>query len=164
VAQPTKWIAASDKTMLKQILNFVELGSLVIGVLAVYFAVRNNTRQLGAQIFLAYSDRVWTIRRAAIFDTRNSETFAAAVFLVFELFELKRRGYVSRSIWSIWDNDIADLFRSDAFREHWAGIRPRLKNHPHFLRWVDGQLDTSRRSGSEAGTPAVPSLRLQEPE
>jgi hypothetical protein len=152
--------------MLEHILKYMAAGSLVIGVLAIYFTVRNNTHQIGAQIFLSYSDRVWTIRRAAIFDTKDSEAVTAAVFLVFELFELKRRGYVSRSIWSIWDNDIADLFRSDAFREHWIGIRPRLKNHPHFLQWVDGQLDDAGRSRSEASSQPVAqrALRLQEPD
>ena len=151
--------------MLELLLKFMTPGSLIIGGLAIYFAVQNNTRQLGAQIFLSYSDRVWTIRRAAIFDTKDPEAVTAAVFLVFELFELKRRGYVSRSIWSIWDNDIADLFRSDAFREHWVGIRPRLKNHPHFLQWVDGQLDDADRSRSEAGSQPVAQgpLRLHEP-
>jgi hypothetical protein len=152
--------------MLESLLKFVTPGSLIIGGLAIYFAVQNNTRQLGAQIFLSYSDRVWTIRRAAIFETKDPEAVTAAVFLVFELFELKRRGYVSRSIWTIWDNDIADLFRSDAFREHWLGIRPRLKNHPHFLHWVDDQLNDSGHSGSEAGAQPVTRtpLRLQEPD
>jgi hypothetical protein len=44
--------------MLEYILKFGAAGSLLIGVLAIYFAVRNNTFQLGAQIFLSYSDRV----------------------------------------------------------------------------------------------------------
>jgi len=55
------------------------------------------------------------IRSAAIFETKDPQAVTAAVFLIFELFELKRRGYVSRKIWTIWDSDIVDLFRSEAF-------------------------------------------------
>jgi hypothetical protein len=148
--------------MLDNVLKFGAIGSLIISALAIYFAVRSNTFQLGAHIFLSYSDRVWTIRKAAIFETKDSEAVAAAIFLVFELFELKRRGYVSRSIWTIWDNDIADLFGNDAFREQWITIRPRLKNHPHFLQWVDSQVDPERQAPKS--WPGVGgSLRLREP-
>jgi hypothetical protein len=64
-----------------------------------------------------------------------------ATFLIFELYELRRRGYVSSSIWTIWDRDIADLLRTDNFREQWGMLRTRLHNHVHFVNWVDAQLD-----------------------
>ncbi len=96
--------------------------------------------QLGAQIFLAYSDRVRMIRQSALADTGDPEGVADATFLIFDFYELKRRGYVSKAIWTIWDRDIADLLRTDHFRKHWDSTRPRFQNHPHFLKWVEAHL------------------------
>jgi hypothetical protein len=127
-------------SMLEYLLKFIAVGSFAIGVVAVYFTVHNNTRQLNAQIFLAYSDRVRAIRALTANHAVSPGDTAATMFLIFEFFELKRRGFVARSTWSIWDQDIIDLLRSEAFRAQWDEIRPRFKNHPHFLQWVDGHV------------------------
>src|SRR5258708_8157373 len=126
--------------MLEFILKFAAIASLAITAIATYITVRNNTRQLGAQIFLAYSDRVGEIRQSASAHAGDPEGVAVATFLIFDFYELKRRGYVSRAIWSIWDRDIADLLRTDHFRKHWDNTRARFQNHPHFLKWVEAQL------------------------
>ena len=128
-------------TMLQHLLSFVTLVSVCIAGIATYITVRHNGRQLGAQIFLAYSDRVRELRKAAALDVRDIDVIINATFLIFELYELRRRGYVSSSIWSIWDRDIADLLRTDYFRAQWGMLRPRLHNHAHFVNWVDAQLE-----------------------
>jgi hypothetical protein len=119
------------------LLKFVEFGSLAIAAAAVYITIRNNTRQLNAQIFLAYSNRVQAIRGMTTNNVVNREDAAAILFLIFEFYELKRRRFVASAIWSIWDHDMSDLLCSESFQKQWPEIRPRFKNHPHFLRWVD---------------------------
>ena len=95
--------------MIENILRLVAVGSLLIGVTAIYITIRSNTRQVGAQIFLAYSDRICAIRRSITLDSSEPDAAATAMYLIFEFYELKRRGYVSGAIWSIWDADMADL-------------------------------------------------------
>jgi hypothetical protein len=132
--------------MLEHILRFVTVASVGIAVIATYISVRHNTRQLGAQIFLAYSDRVRAIRESAALTTDDFELTLNATFLIFELYELRRRGYVSRAIWSIWDRDIGDLLRTDNFQKQWKTLSARLRNHVHFVNWVNGQLSDIRGS------------------
>jgi hypothetical protein len=132
--------------MFRQLLSLVTLGSVCIAAIATYITVRHNSQQLGAQIFLAYSGRVREIRQAAALETRDIEVTLSAIFLIFELYELRRRGYVSNAIWSIWDRDIADLLREDDFRAQWDTLRVRLRNHVHFIKWVDDQLEDIRSS------------------
>ena len=127
--------------MLDHLLSFVTVVSVCIAALATYITVRNNNRQLGAQIFLAYSNRVREIRQAAVLNTRDLEVTLSATFLIFELYELRRRGYVSKAIWTIWDRDIGDLLRTDNFKAQWEMLRVRLRNHVHFVDWVDSQLE-----------------------
>jgi hypothetical protein len=137
--------------MLEHLVNYVTLGSVCVAALAAYIAVRNNSRQLGAQIFLSYSNRVREIRESIALNTDSFEAHVAATFLIFELFELKQRGYVESRIWTIWDQDIGELLRRDAFRAHWPRIRPRLQHHSHFVTWVGAQLDDNVVSHEAAG-------------
>jgi hypothetical protein len=130
--------------MLDHLLSFVTVVSVCIAALATYITVRNNNRQLGAQIFLAYSNRVREIRQAAVLNTRDLEVTLSATFLIFELYELRRRGYVSKAILTIWDRDIGDLLRTDNFKAQWETLRVRLRNHVHFVGWVDSQLEDIR--------------------
>jgi hypothetical protein len=134
--------------MIEHLLSFVTVGSVCIAALATYITVRNNNRQLGAQIFLAYSNRVREIRQAAVLNTPDIEVTLSATFLIFELYELRRRGYVSSAIWSIWDRDIGDLLRTDNFQAQWETLRDRLRNHVrshgHFC--VKGSGSTFHRS------------------
>jgi hypothetical protein len=132
--------------MLQQFLSFVTLGSVCIAATATYITVRHNSRQLGAQIFLAYSGRVRELRQAAALGSHDIEVTLSATFLIFELYELRRRGYVSSAIWSIWDRDIIDLLRTDHFREQWQTLGIRLRNHVHFIKWVNGQLEDIQSS------------------
>ena len=132
--------------MLQQLIGFVTLGSVCIAAIATYITVRHNSQQLGAQIFLAYSGRVRELRQANALETRDIDVTLTATFLIFELYELRRRGYVSNAIWSIWDRDIVDLLQTDEFRAQWVTLRTRLRNHVHFIKWVNDKLEDIQSS------------------
>jgi hypothetical protein len=142
--------------MLEHLLKLAAIGPLAIGMLAIYFTVRNNMLQLSAQIFLTYSERVRAIRGLTTAHIVNPEDAEAAVFLIFEFYELKRRRFVARSIWTIWDCDIVDFISSESFRAQWSEIRPRFRNHPHFLQWVDRHVGNATRKSIPRQTAASP--------
>jgi hypothetical protein len=142
--------------MFEHLLSFITVISVCIAALATYITVRNNARQLSAQIFLAYSNRVREIRQSAAMTSIDQELTLNATFLIFELFELRRRGYVSGAIWSIWDRDVSDLFRTDDFKRHWETLRVRLRNHAHFVNWVDTQL-ANKADARDPGAKTYPS-------
>jgi hypothetical protein len=118
------------------ILKAVTFGTLLVGAIALYVAVRNNSRQLGAQIFLAYSNRIREIRIAAANEFNSPEAISAITYVIFEFHSLKRRGYVAKPIWEIWEADMCDLLNTASFIELWPQIRHRFENHRHFLAWV----------------------------
>lgn len=118
------------------VLKTITFGTLLVGACALYVAVRNNSRQLAAQIFLAYSNRVREIRSAVGNDFTKPEAILEAVYLIFEFHSLRRRGYVPTPIWQIWEADMTDLLNTPSFLQLWPSIRPRFENHPHFLTWV----------------------------
>jgi hypothetical protein len=138
--------------MLEQLLRFAAIGTLAVGAVAAYLTVRHNTFQVGTQIFLAYSDRVRRIRRAAAIEPIDPEAIVDAMFLIFDFYELKRRRFLPKAVWKILDRDIADFVRSDHFRTQWDAEKVRFRNHPHFSRWVEAQLERA-----EAATGPSPS-------
>jgi hypothetical protein len=133
------------------ILKFVTAGSIVTGVIAVYIALRNNNRQIGAQIFLAYSDRIHKLRNSLPLDAdiyqlpeaikgEAVETARRAVItsysLIFEFYSLRRHGYIADAIWTIWEDDINRLLSTPAFRQEWPRVRRSFETHRHFSEWV----------------------------
>lgn len=127
--------------MLEQLLRFAAFGTLAVGAVAAYLTVRNNTFQVGAQIFIAYSGRVRRIRRSAAVEPVDREAIVDAMFLIFDFYELKRWRFLPKAVWKILDRDIADLVRTDHFRAQWGAEKVRFRNHPHFSRWVEAQLE-----------------------
>ena len=118
------------------ILKFITIGSVLTGGIAIYIAVRNNSRQVGAQIFLAYSDRIRALRVALGDENYPPRALLEAMFLIFEFYSLRRKGYVSNAIWSIWESDITRLLNSASFQREWADISERFDTHPHFVAWI----------------------------
>ncbi len=68
------------------ILKFITIGSVLTGGIAIYIAVRNNSRQVGAQIFLAYSDRIRALRVALGDENYPPRALLEAMFLIFEFY------------------------------------------------------------------------------
>jgi hypothetical protein len=44
-------------------LKLVTIVSVLVGAVAIYIALRNDSRQIGAHIFLTYADRIHDLRR-----------------------------------------------------------------------------------------------------
>lgn len=137
--------------MFDLILRIGTFGTLLVGATAVYIAVRNNSRQLAAQIFLAYSDRVREVRSAAGNDFDRPQTILDLTYLIFEFHSLRRRGYVPDPIWQIWEADMTDLLNTPSFLKVLPEIRRRFENHSYFLSWIGERHDFQSKS------PAFPS-------
>ena len=141
--------------MLDLVLKLLTAGTVFVGAIAVYIALYNNSRQLGAQIFLTYSDRVHFIRRSLSPDVYNlafpddpqrelsdesRRAVGEATFLIFEFYELRRRGYVAERIWQVWEPNIVQLLRTSAFQWEWRRLKAEFAIHPHFVGWVSEKL------------------------
>ncbi len=133
-------------------LKLVTIVSVLVGGVAVYIALRNNSRQIGAQIFLTYSSRIHYLRETRLFDvdlhhwprqTDEAENIRhailAAYWVIFEFYSLRRYGFVANSIWKIWEADIVRLLGTPAFQTEWDVIRPHFEVHSHFTAWVNAR-------------------------
>ena len=126
------------------------MGSVAVGAAAVYTATHNHSRQLNAQIFLAYSDRLQSIRRSMRSDLLSTrvthldhspkEIPAGAVetlHIIYELFELKEQGYVKKSTWTVWCRDIDRFLNAPILHQGGDQIRLEFEGHQRFLSWLE---------------------------
>jgi len=142
--------AAEAAVVLELILRFVTLGSVMTSLIAIVVALRAHNRQLGAQVFLNYSDRIHSLRRSFLTETYLSgEALASraladeerrlvheAFYLIFEFHALRHYGYVGTSVWRIWEPDIQRLLTSPTFGREWSIMKATFQPHPHFVAWV----------------------------
>ncbi len=134
--------------MIDLLLKFFTIGSVLTSGIAIYTAVRNNSRQVGAQIFLNYSDRIRDLRVTFGDGNYSKQALLEAMFVIFEFYSLRRQGYVSNSIWNIWESDITRLLNTDSFSLEWSSIRERFDTHPHFVVWVQSRRHAEREASA----------------
>ncbi|WP_166298874.1 MULTISPECIES: hypothetical protein [unclassified Bradyrhizobium] len=137
--------------MLDHILKFMTLGTIIVGITAIYTALHTNNRRLGADIFLRYSDRISDLRRRLPTAAFHDEGAAGSIemtpderrivheviFSIFELFELKVHGFIPPGIWKIREPDIERVLSLPVFQQELAVVKLRFVKHPRFAAWLD---------------------------
>ncbi|MBW7974090.1 hypothetical protein [Bradyrhizobium sp. BR 10289] len=145
--------------MLEHILRFMTLGTVIVGMAAIYAALHTNNRRLGADIFLRYSDRVSDLRRrlpvAAFLERETAGDIELTaderravheiIHSIFELYELKVHGYFPPAIWKIREPDIERLLGLPAFQQELAGMAGRYASHPRLAAWL-GKIRRQREA------------------
>jgi hypothetical protein len=136
--------------VLDHILRFMTLGTVIVGMTAIYVALHTNNRRLGADIFLRYSDRVSDLRRrlpvsaflerGAVGDIEITAEERRAVHeiihSIFELYELKVHGYFPPAIWKIRELDIERLLSLPVFQQELVSFEGRYASHPRLTAWL----------------------------
>jgi hypothetical protein len=136
-------------------------GSVFVGAAAVFTAIRSHSRQINTQIFLAYSDRMQSIRRSArsdLLSARSADVDLSAgaeippgaletLHLIFELFELRDQGYVRASLWTVWRRDIDRFLDTPRMRQGHDQIRREFEGHEKFIAWLEARQKSSPRTG-----------------
>ncbi|MET3723529.1 hypothetical protein ABIC35_001434 [Sphingomonas trueperi] len=137
--------------MLETVLRLMTTGGVFVGMIAVYVGMRNNTRQLNAQIFLSFSDRLQTIRhmlRTELLPIWTAELppeevarilpgLLQVLHLILELYELREQGYVRPRMWKIWSRNIDRFLTCPIVRSLNDEIRLEFSGHDRFIAWIE---------------------------
>jgi hypothetical protein len=139
-------------------------GSVFVGAIAVYIAIHNSSRQLNTQIYLAYSDRLQSIRRYMRADLMSASSADSdpsdgqkippgaleTLHIIYELFELRVQGYVRTSIWNVWCRDFDRFLNAPKIRQGRDQIRQEFQGHLRFITWVEQRQDKLAAEANEA--------------
>ncbi len=161
-------LSVNGRAIVAAILKLVTLGSVITGAIAIYTAILTNNRRLAAQIFLAYTERVFDVRRALPADSyltrfnpekpmtaEERRAIHESFYLFFEFFALRQHGYIAANIWRIYEPDMEKLLRSPAFDSEWEVLRQEFASHSEFIAWVSKKRNAGLHRKDFLNSPSM---------
>src|SRR5271166_1522486 len=112
-----------------------QVGTLVIGGVGICVALLNQRRQLNAQMFIEFSGRFQDILRLfpteAWLANRNpsqplppssrelTDCTLYCIQFIADAYYLHKGGYISKSIWKLWEPEIKRTLSGPVFKREW---------------------------------------------
>jgi hypothetical protein len=140
------------------------IGTLLVGSIGIFVALRNQRRQLNAQMFIEFSGRFQQLLR--MFPTEawmanlthslpvpppSRELTECAMYcmhFVADVYYLHRGGYVSAKLWKVWEREIKRTLTGPVFRRELAAVEIEFSQDNEFISYVQSLMrDCSHEQG-----------------
>jgi len=128
-------------------------GSIAIGSLGIYVALRNQHRQLNAHTFIEFSKRFQELLRLfpteAWLANRNSskplppssqeitDCTLYAMQLIADVYRIHQAGYLANRVWKIWEKEIRKTITGPVFRREWKEVSAEFSHSADFVAYID---------------------------
>jgi hypothetical protein len=128
------------------------IGTLLIGSLGIFVALRNQRRQLNAQMFIEFSNRfqqllrtfpknAWLANHTASLPLPPSspeltECAIYCIHFVADVYYLHRGGYVSAKLWRLWEREIKRTLTGPVFQRELAAVEIEFSQDSEFLAYL----------------------------
>jgi hypothetical protein len=135
------------------LVQFSQVGTLVLGSLGIWIAMINQRRQLNAQMFITISGRfqellrlfpteAWLANRNASqpVPPRSQEITDCTLYclqLIADVYHLREGGYISNKLWSAWEREIKHILEGRIFRREWEGLEIEFSHNADFLSYIN---------------------------
>ena len=138
---------------LQIVLQAATLASLIVGFAGLINTVNNYRGQMNVQIIMKYTERYEHIldqfppdALEARFDAKllppESPQLTLCVLkylnLCSEEHYLHKHGYLSQSVWRIWEGDLKRIIGSPLLQREWSSLKREFESHPDFRDYVKG--------------------------
>ena len=128
-------------------------GTIAVGSLGIYVALRNQHRQLNAHTFIEFSKRFQELLRLFPTDAwlanRNpskpmppstqeiTDCTLYAMQLIFDVYRIHRAGYLAKRMWNIWEREIRKTITGPIFRREWQEVSAEFSHSADFVAYID---------------------------
>jgi len=128
-------------------------GTVAFGFLGIYVALRNQHRQLNAQMFMEFSGRFQELLRLfpteAWLANRNpskpmppssqelTDCTLYAMQLIADVYHLHKAGYISKRMWTVWEPEIRKTLTGAVFQREWQGVSVEFAHTADFVNYID---------------------------
>ena len=139
--------------------EYSQLGTLVLGSLGVWVALQNQQRQLNAQMFITVSGRfqellrlfpteAWLANRNASqpVPPRSQEITDCTLYclqLVADVYHLRQGRYISNKLWYAWEREIKHILAGRIFRREWEWLEVEFSHNGDFLNYINELMEKS---------------------
>src|SRR5580700_1712446 len=130
-----------------------QIGTLVVASLGIFVALRNQRRQLNAQMFIEFSGRFQELLRLfpteAWLANRNPsqplppssqeirDCTLYCIQFIFDMYHLHKDGYISNHLWRTWERGIRYTLAGPLFKREWEGVASEFVYNRDFIQYVD---------------------------
>jgi len=142
------------------LLQLGQVGTLVIGSVAIYVALINQRRQLNAQMFIEFSRRFQELLRlfpteAWLANRSPQESLPPSsrelrdctlytIQFVADVYHLHKGGYISKRLWMLWEREIKRTLMGPIVRREWVAVAAEFAHNDAFLRYINGLMDSKQ--------------------
>ena len=159
------------KLPIDTLVQFSQVGTLVLGSLGIWIAMINQQRQLNAQMFITVTGRfqellrlfpteAWLANRNASqpVPPRSQEITDCTLYclqLIADVYHLRKGGYISNKLWYAWEREIKHILDGRIFRREWEWLEVEFSHNEDFLDYINDLIKPSRVT-SAAPAPCDP--------
>ena len=131
-------------------------GTIAVGSLGIYVALRNQHRQLNAQMFIEFSGRFQELLRLfpteAWLANRNpskplppssqelTDCTLYAMQFIADVYHLHKGGYISKSVWRVWEREIRKTLTGPVFQREWQGVAAEFAHSQDFVNYINAVM------------------------
>jgi hypothetical protein len=147
------------KLPLDSLVQFSQVGTLVLGSLGIWIAMITQRRQLNAQMFITISGRfqellrlfpteAWLANRNASqpVPPRSQEITDCTLYclqLIADVYHLRQGRYISNKLWYAWEREIKHILAGRIFRREWEWLEVEFSHNGDFLNYINELMEKS---------------------
>ena len=127
-------------------------GTIVIGAIGIFVALRNQRRQLHAQMYIEFSARFQELLRSFPTDawlanadssqplpSPTKEVTECTLYVIqflADIYYLHKGGYLSANLWRVWERGIKKTLAGRVFRREWETLSTEFVYSPDFVDYI----------------------------
>jgi hypothetical protein len=147
------------KVLAETLAQLGQVGTLVVGSLGILVALRTQSRQLNAQMFIEFSSRFQDLLR--LFPTQAwlanrspsqplppssqelTDCTLYTIQFIADLYFLHEGGYISKNMWKLLEREIKATLSGRVFQREWQGVSAEFAHSKEFVQYVNTMMHSS---------------------
>jgi hypothetical protein len=142
--------------------TLVQVGTLLVGAVAIWVALLNQRRQLNAQMFIEFSARFQELLRLFPTDAwlanlnsarpmppRSQDVRDCTLYciqLIADVYHLHHAGYITKHLWMLWEREIRHTLSGPVFQREWEDISAEFVSNPDFFHYISILINSRRQT------------------
>ena len=136
-------------------------GTMLVGGIGIYVALRSQRRQVNAQTYLEVSGRFQELLRLfpteAWLANRNpahpmpppsreiTDCTLYALQFASDVYYLRRGGYIPEHLWKVWERAIRRTLTGPVFQREWPGLAIEFAHSVEFVNYINTTIHCSEQ-------------------